>query len=134
MFGILYKYRIKRNPLKCTFGVTSRKFLSYVVNQRGIEANPKKIKALIDMRSPSSPKEVQSLTKRLAALNRFISKATDHYQPFFQNYQGKNGLNERKSVRMLFGNSKPGLEEPLCYSSPRMEKLYSSTLQYRISR
>ena len=37
MFEILRKYQMKLNPLKCAFGVDSRKFLGFMVNQRGIE-------------------------------------------------------------------------------------------------
>ena len=48
-FNILRTYRMKLHPLKCSFGVASRKFLGFMVNQRGIEANPEKIQALIDM-------------------------------------------------------------------------------------
>ena len=44
--------------LKYAFGVASGKFLNFMVNHRGIEANPKKIQALIDMQSPSNTKEV----------------------------------------------------------------------------
>lgn len=76
-FGILKKYQMKLNPLKCVFDVALGKFLGYMVNQHGIEAKPDKIKTLLNMRSPSKPKEVQRLTSRLAALNRFISKAKD---------------------------------------------------------
>ena len=36
------------------------------------------------LRSPSNPKEVQVLTGMLAALNRFISKFSDHCCPFYQ--------------------------------------------------
>ncbi|KAL5564424.1 hypothetical protein UlMin_027588 [Ulmus minor] len=61
-----------------------RKFLGFMVNHRGIEANPAKIQALLDMESPRKVKEVQSLTGRVAALNRFISRATDKCQPFFR--------------------------------------------------
>ena len=57
-FAVLRKYRMKLNSLKCAFGVASRKFLGFMVNHRGIEANPEKIQALIDMRSPSKTKEV----------------------------------------------------------------------------
>ena len=88
MFKILRAYRMKLNPLKCSFGVVSGKFLGFMVNQRGIEANPEKIQALLDMRSPSKTKEVQSLTGRVAALNRFISKATDKCIPFFESLKG----------------------------------------------
>ena len=52
-----------------------------MVSQWGIEANPEKVKAILDMTSPRSVKEVQRLT---AALNRFISRATDKCLPFFK--------------------------------------------------
>lgn len=42
MFKILRKYKMKLNPRKCAFGVSSGKFLGYMVNYRGIEANPEK--------------------------------------------------------------------------------------------
>ncbi|XP_022843327.1 uncharacterized protein LOC111366872, partial [Olea europaea var. sylvestris] len=83
-FQILRRYRMRLNPHKCAFGVASGKFLGYMVNQRGIEANPEKIEALCKMRSPQKPKEVQSLTGRVAALSRFVSKATDKCLPFFK--------------------------------------------------
>ena len=58
MFAILRRYRMKLNLLKCTFKVAFVKFLGFMVNHRGIETNPEKIQALIDMRSPSKMKEV----------------------------------------------------------------------------
>ena len=75
---------MKLNPAKCTFGVSAGKFLGFIVNNRGIEANPDKIKAVLDMPLPSSIKEVQRLTRRIAALSRFVSRASDKCQPFFQ--------------------------------------------------
>ena len=78
---------MKLNPSKCTFGVASGKFLGFMVSHRGIEANPEKIKAILDMKSPQNIKEVQSLIGRVAALNRFVSKATDKCLPFFQGFK-----------------------------------------------
>ena len=83
-FGLLRKYKIKLNPEKCAFRVELGKFLGFMVSHRGIEANPEKIQAIVQMKSPRSLKETQSLTGRLAALSRFISKATDKCQPLFQ--------------------------------------------------
>ena len=83
-FEVLRKYKLMLNPEKCAFGVTSVNFLGFMVNHRGIEANPAKIQALLDMESPCKVKEVQSLTGCVAALNRFISRATDKCQPFFR--------------------------------------------------
>ena len=83
-FDQLDKYQMKLNPTKCTFGVREGIFLGYIVNQRGIEANPEKIKALLGLRSPMTKKEVQSLTGRVTSLNRFVSRATDRCLPFFK--------------------------------------------------
>ena len=66
---------MKLNPLKYAFGVKSVKFLGFMVNQQGIKANPKKIKVLLEMNSPKKPKEVMSLTNRVATLSKLISRA-----------------------------------------------------------
>ena len=83
-FHILREYNMKLNPTKCSFGVSTEKFLGFIVNNRGIEANTDKIKAMLDMPPPSNIKEVQRLTGRRAALSKFVSKASDKCQPFFQ--------------------------------------------------
>ena len=75
---------MKLNPAKCAFGVSTGKFLGFIVNNQGIEANPEKKKVVLDMPPPSSIKEVQRLTGRITALSRFLSKASDKCQPFFQ--------------------------------------------------
>ena len=75
---------MKLNPAKCAFGVSAGKFLGFIVNHRGIEENPDKIKVVLDMPSPSGIKEVQRLTGRIAALSRFVSRASDKCMPFFQ--------------------------------------------------
>ena len=61
-FDTLRQYNMKLNPSKCAFGVSSRKFLGFMVSHRGIEANPDKIQAILDMKPPQNIKEVQSLT------------------------------------------------------------------------
>ena len=60
------------------------KFLGYLITNRGIEVNPNQIEAVKRLKRPSNSKEVQVLTRMLAALNRFISKFTNRYQPFYQ--------------------------------------------------
>ena len=74
---------MKLNPLKCAFGVRSGKFLGFMVNQRGIEVNPEKIKALLEMSSPKKPKEVMSLVGRVAVVSGFVSRVRDHCASFF---------------------------------------------------
>ncbi|XP_030945656.1 uncharacterized protein LOC115970125 [Quercus lobata] len=75
---------MKLNSSKYAFGVSSGKFLGFMVSQRGIEAKPEKVKAILEMSSSRTIKEVQSLTGRIATLNKFVSKATDKCLPFFK--------------------------------------------------
>ena len=75
---------MKLNPSKCVFGVPSSKFLGFMVSQRRIKANPEKVQAIINMVSPRTVKEVQKLTGRIAALNRFVSRVTDKCLSFFK--------------------------------------------------
>ena len=83
-FITLKQYQMKLNPSKCAFGVAPGKFLGFMVSQKGIEANPEKVRAILDMMSPKTIKEVQKLIGRIAALNRFVSKAMDKCLPFFK--------------------------------------------------
>ncbi|GMP32862.1 hypothetical protein CsSME_00006426 [Camellia sinensis var. sinensis] len=72
VFDILKRYRLRLNASKCAFGVG-----------KGIEASPDQIKAILELQSPTSAKQVQVLTGRAAALNRFISRSSDKCRPFF---------------------------------------------------
>ena len=74
---------MKLNPRKCAFRVTGGKFLGYMVSQRGIEAKPDKIRAIMEMAPPRNVKEVQSLNGKITALNRFVSRAMDKCLPLF---------------------------------------------------
>ena len=64
--------------------MTAGKFLGFMVSQRGIEANPEKIRAIMEMTPPRNVKEVQSLNGKVATLNRFVSRAMDKCLPFFR--------------------------------------------------
>ena len=83
-FNTLRQYSMKLNPSKCAFGVSSRKFLRFMVSQRGIEANPEKVRAILKMSSSKAIKKVQYLMGRVATLNKFVSKATNKCLPFFK--------------------------------------------------
>ena len=83
-FSTFKQYQMKLNPSKCAFGVSSKKFLGFMVSQRGIEANPEKVQAILNMTSPKTITEVLKLTGRIAALNRFVCRATDKRLPFFK--------------------------------------------------
>lgn len=83
MFDMFRRYEKKLNLMKCTFRVSSDKFLGFIVNSRGIEVNLEKIYALKLVKSPSTQKEMQILNGKGAALSRFISRAKDKCIYFF---------------------------------------------------
>ena len=82
-FDTLRSYNMKLNPSKCAFGVTIEKFLGFMVSQKGIEVNSEKIQAIIELTLLKIIKEVQSLNDKIAALNKFFSRAMDKCLPFF---------------------------------------------------
>ncbi|KAG7532870.1 Ribonuclease H domain [Arabidopsis thaliana x Arabidopsis arenosa] len=124
-FEILNRYQMKLNPAKCTFGVPSGEFLGYIVTKRGIEANPNQINAFLNMPSPKNFKEVQRLTGRIAALNRFISRSTDKSLPFYQILKGNKGFLWDEKCEEAFGQLKAYLTTPPVLSKPEVdEKLY----------
>lgn len=46
------KFSPRLNPKKCTFGVTSKKLLGYIVSTKGIEVYLEKVKPIMDMPPP----------------------------------------------------------------------------------
>jgi hypothetical protein len=73
-FTNLRAANLKLNLEKCVYGIQKGKVLGCLVSTKGIEANPDKIKAIMDMQEPTSVKEIQKLIGRVAALNRFIPR------------------------------------------------------------
>ncbi|PKU60192.1 RNA-directed DNA polymerase [Dendrobium catenatum] len=82
VFERIRKFDLKMNPLKCAFGVSSGKFLGYVVRHRGIEIDPNKIKAITEMPPPRNLRQLRSLQGQLAFIRRFISNLSGRCQPF----------------------------------------------------
>nr|CAN83640.1 hypothetical protein VITISV_001524 [Vitis vinifera] len=78
------KFRLRLNPKKCAFGVTSGKLLGHMVSERGIEVDPDKIKAILDMPAPKIEKEIRSFLGILQYINRFIARLTDICEPIFR--------------------------------------------------
>src|SRR5438445_112129 len=87
-FEVLKRYTMRLNPQKCVFGVTAGKFLGFMVTNRGIEANPDKIKAILDMEEPRTLHDIQKLNGKLAALSRFLAKGAERALPFLKLLKG----------------------------------------------
>nr|KYP33544.1 Retrovirus-related Pol polyprotein from transposon 17.6 [Cajanus cajan] len=79
VFSQIRKHNMCLNPEKCIFGVQGGKFLGFMITSRGIEANPEKYKAIIQM----TVKDVQRLTRRLVSLSRFIPRLAEKAWPIF---------------------------------------------------
>ncbi|KAL2234291.1 UNVERIFIED_CONTAM: Retrovirus-related Pol polyprotein from transposon [Sesamum indicum] len=116
-FAVMRSYGMKLNPTKCTFGVGGGKFLGYMVSSRGIEAE--KIKAILELKSPASIKDVQKLTGKIASLNRFISKSADRNLPFFKVLRKPKDFQWSKECEDAFNQLKSYLRTPPLLANPR---------------
>jgi len=79
LFERLRKYRLRLNPAKCVFGTETTG-----VYCQGIEVDPAKIKAIVDMPAPTTQKEVRGFLGRLNYISRFITQLTATCEPIFK--------------------------------------------------
>lgn len=124
LFDTLAKYSLKLNPEKCSFGVQAGKFLGFMLTGRGIEANPDKCAAIINMRSPTTVKEVQKLTGRVAALARFLSKSGNRAFPFYQCLKKNDKFQWTNECEEAFLKLKEFLAMPPILTKPDLGTLY----------
>src|SRR3954463_3933696 len=127
---------MKLNPQKCVFRVASGKFLGFMVTDRGIEANPDKIKAILEMKEPATVHDIQKLGGKLAALSRFLSKGAEKALPFMKLLRGVSSTKKATKVRSIewddacrnaFKQLKTYLMEPPLLSRPSRGRACSST-------
>ena len=83
-FERIKEYRLRLNPQKCTFEVIAGKLLGFLMSGRGIEVDPSKIKAILEMPQPKSEIEVRGFLDRLRCISRFIAKHISTCKPFFK--------------------------------------------------
>ena len=83
-FERIRQFRLRLNPKKCTFGVTSGNLLGYMVSERGIEVDSDKIRVILDMLTPRTEREVRGFLGRLQYISRFIARLTDICGPIFR--------------------------------------------------
>ncbi|KAJ3686609.1 hypothetical protein LUZ61_015773 [Rhynchospora tenuis] len=125
IFGKMREVGMRLNPKKSFFCLSSGKFLGFIVSERGIEVHPDKCEAIINMEAPKTVKEVQELTGRVAALNRFIAKASEVCKPFFQTIKKTKKFEWTKQCQEAFDNIKKYLANRPVISRPiKGEKLY----------
>jgi hypothetical protein len=117
-FANMREARLRLNPEKCVFGVRQGKILGYLVSHHGIEANPTKIQAIINMMPLQSTRDVQRLIGRLAALNRFISTSAERSLPFLKMLRGAKDFAWGPEQAAAFASLKQHLSELATLTSP----------------
>ena len=60
------------NPMKCAFGVSSGKFLGFLVHHRGISVDPAKATTIATMKRPTTVRELKSFLGRVFYIRRFV--------------------------------------------------------------
>ena len=123
---MLFRSKLRLNASKCSFGVVSGKFLSYMVTHRGIEVNPDQVKAINSLQPFRNPKEVQKLTGMTTALNRFISRSADRCRPFFLLINKWKGFKWTEECVQAFQQLKEYLSHPPIMSSPEADEVLFS--------
>ncbi|XP_016165249.1 uncharacterized protein LOC107607864 [Arachis ipaensis] len=125
IFGQIRAYNMRLNPEKCAFGIRGGKFLGFILTSRGIEANPEKCQAILDMNSPTTIKEVQRLTGRLAALSRFLPCLASKSSNFFQCLRKNTTFQWDENCEAAFTSLKEILSKPPVLQKPKIgEPLY----------
>nr|AAP03404.1 putative GAG-POL precursor [Oryza sativa Japonica Group] len=135
-FTSIRAFKMKLNPEKCIFGVPSGKLLGFMVSQRGIQANPEKINAILNMKPPSSQKDVQKLTGCMAALSRFVSRLGEWGMPFFKLMKKSDNFQWGPEAQKAFEDFKKLLTTPPVLASPRPQEpllLYVSATSQVVS-
>ncbi|XP_071904292.1 uncharacterized protein [Coffea arabica] len=118
VFQRLRRYQLKMNPLKCAFGVTSGKFLGFIVHQRGIEVDRSKIDAIVNIPEPRNIHELKSLQGKLAYIRKFISNLAGRCQPFSRLMKKGVPFEWDESCRNAFTSIKAYLMNPPVLAAP----------------
>jgi hypothetical protein len=120
-FANLRAVNLRLDPEKCVVGIHKGEVLGCLVSTKGVEVIPDKIKALIEMQDPISMKDVQKLTGRVGALNRFIPRAAERSLPFFQVLRSTKNFQWFETQKQAFQELKEHLSNmtKLCPPEPR---------------
>ena len=107
-----------------------------MLTQHGIEANPEKCKAIIEMRSPTTIKEVQRLIGRLTAISRFLPKLAEQTQPIIQLLKKSTRFTWTDDCEQIFQKLKTTLTSPPILHKPDTHQpllVYITAIDYTVS-
>jgi hypothetical protein len=92
-FEKMCRYKLKMNPFKCAFGVSAGKFLGFIVHEKGIEIDPKKIEAIWNVKALTCKKDLQRFLGKVNYLRRFICNLSQKVNAFTPLLRLKNDVN-----------------------------------------
>ena len=121
-FNRLREHEMRLNPAKCTFGVVRGKVLGYMITERGIEVDPKKIKAIIEMKPPTTVTEVKAFMGRLQYISRFVNQLTTICEPIFRLLKKNQEVIWSEECQAAFEKIKQYLVNPPILCPPHREK------------
>lgn len=121
-FERIKKYKLRLNPNKCTFRVTAGKLLGHMVSSRGIEVDPIKIQAILEIPPPKTKKEIKGFLGRLQYINRFIAKLTTMCEPIFRLVKKGEPKEWTKDCQKAFEAVKEYLTNPPVLAPPKLGK------------
>ncbi|RDY13184.1 Retrovirus-related Pol polyprotein, partial [Mucuna pruriens] len=113
LFERLRKYKHRLNPANCTFGVKTRKLLGFIVNEKGIEVDPDKVKVIQNILPLRIETEVQGFLGRVNYIARFISQLTTTCDPIFKLHWKNQKMEWNQQCQEAFEKVKEYLETPL---------------------
>ena len=113
---------MKLNPKKCVFGVPAGKLLGFIISERGIEVNPKKIKAILNITRPTCLKDVQRLAGLAAAVSRFISRLGEKAMPLYRLLKKSDNFEWTEEADAALQQPKVALTSPPILAAPRAEE------------
>jgi hypothetical protein len=121
-FKCLRAKGVKLSPEKCVFGVPRGMLLGFIVSERGIEANPKKIAAITSMVPIEDLKGIQRVMGCLAALSRFISRLGEKGLPLYRLLRKAKCFTWTLEAKEALGNLKALLTKTPILVPPPQEK------------
>ena len=118
LFERLRKFKLRLDLAKCTFGVKSGKMLGFIVSEKGIEVDPDKVRAIMEMSTPNTEKEVRGFLGRLNYIARFISQLTSTCEPIFRLLRKNQVVEWNEDCQTAFDRIKQYLQDPPVLRTP----------------
>lgn len=118
-FDHLWCYNLKLNPVKCSFVVPAGKLLGFIINWRGIELDHSKFKAIQELPSQKTRKEMMSFLWRLNYISWFITQSIVVCEPIFKLLKKDTPTKWTEECKIAFNAIKKYWSNPSVLVPPR---------------